>query len=102
MSLVGALAGVAFYLFSATLLERRTARIASLFFIFNPFLLVHSIVPYQEILMLLLLCLGLYCMLRPGLRRVLRLKPPQNQASPLGQRGTSGGWRKFELTGTSP
>jgi hypothetical protein len=67
MSLVGALAGMAFYLFSATLLERRTARLASLFFIFNPFLLVHSIVPYQEILMLLLLCLGLYCILRPAL-----------------------------------
>jgi hypothetical protein len=48
------------------LLDRPTARLASLFFIFNPFLLVHSIVPYQEILMLLFLCLGLYCMLRPG------------------------------------
>jgi hypothetical protein len=64
MSLVGALAGVAFYLFSATLLDRPTARLASLFFIFNPFLLVHSIVPYQEILMLLFLCLGLHCLLR--------------------------------------
>jgi hypothetical protein len=66
MSLVGALAGVAFYLFSAMLLDRPNARLASLFFIFNPFLLVHSIVPYQEILMLLFLCLGLHCMLRPG------------------------------------
>jgi hypothetical protein len=66
MSLVGALAGVAFYLFSATLLDRTTARLASLFFVFNPFLLVHSIVPYQEILMLLFLCLGLHCMLRSG------------------------------------
>jgi len=64
MSLVGALAGVAFYLFSATLLDRTTARLANLFFIFNPFLLVHSIVPYQEILMLLFLCLGLHCLLR--------------------------------------
>jgi hypothetical protein len=64
MSLVGALAGAAFYLFSATLLDRPTARLASLFFIFNPFLLVHSIVPYQEILMLLFLCLGLHCLLR--------------------------------------
>ena len=63
MSLVGAVTGMAFYLFSATLLDRSTARLATLFFIFNPFLLVHSIVPYQEILMLLFLCLGLYCML---------------------------------------
>lgn len=68
MSLVGALAGAAFYLFSATLLDRPTARLASLFFVFNPFLLVHSIVPYQEILMLLALCLGLYFLLRPDLR----------------------------------
>ena len=60
MSLIGALAGAAFYLFSVTLLGRRKARLASVFFVFNPFLLVHSIVPYQEILMLLLLCLGLY------------------------------------------
>ncbi len=58
MSLIGALAGVAFYLLSATLVDRPTARFASVFFVFNPFLLVHSIVPYQEILMLLFLCLG--------------------------------------------
>ena len=63
MSLIGALAGVAFFLLSATLVDRSTARLASLFFVFNPFLLVHSIVPYQEILMLLFLCLGLYCLL---------------------------------------
>jgi len=68
MSLIGALAGVAFYLFSAALLDRPTARLASLFFVSNPFLLVHSIVPYQEILMLLALCLGLYFLLRPDLR----------------------------------
>jgi len=66
MSFIGALAGVAFDLFSTTLLDRPTARLAGLFFVFSPFLLVHSIVPYQEILMLLFLCLGLYCMLRPG------------------------------------
>ena len=64
MSMIGALAGAAFYLLSDTLLDRPTAKLASLFFIFNPFLLVHSIVPYQEIVMLLFLCLGLYCMLR--------------------------------------
>ena len=64
MSVIGALAGAAFYLLSDSLLDRPTARLASLFFIFNPFLLVHSIVPYQEILMLLFLCLGLYCILQ--------------------------------------
>jgi len=37
MSLVGALAGVAFYLFSATLLDRTTARLASLFFVLRLF-----------------------------------------------------------------
>ena len=65
MSLIGALAGVAFYLLSATLVDRPAARFASVFFVFSPFLLVHSIVPYQEILMLLFLCLGLHCTLRP-------------------------------------
>jgi hypothetical protein len=64
MSMIGALSGVAFYLLSGSLLDRPAARLASLFFVFNPFLLVHSIVPYQEILMLLFLCLGLYCMLQ--------------------------------------
>lgn len=64
MSLIGAFAGAAFYLFSTTLLDRPAARLASLFFVFCPFLLVHSIVPYQEILMLLFLCLGLYWMLK--------------------------------------
>ena len=63
MSMIGALSGAAFYLLSGSLLDRPTARLASLFFVFNPFLLVHSIVPYQEILMLLFLCLGLYCVL---------------------------------------
>lgn len=66
MGTLGALAGAAFYLLSATLLDRPVARLASLFFVFNPFLLVHSIVPYQEILMLLLLCLGLSCLLHPA------------------------------------
>ena len=71
MSLIGALAGTAFYLLSATLLDRPTARLACLFFVFNPFLLVHSIVPYQEILMLLALFLGLYFLLRPDLQESL-------------------------------
>src|SRR5262245_50460235 len=63
MSLVGAMAGAAFYLLSDVLLDRSAARFATLFFVFNPFLLVHSIVPYQEILMLLTVCLGLYFLL---------------------------------------
>ena len=63
MSFIGALAGLAFFLLSARLADRSTAWFASLFFVFNPFLLVHSIVPYQEILMLLFLSLGLYCLL---------------------------------------
>ena len=67
MSMIGALSGAAFYLLSDSLLDRPTARLASLFFVFNPFLLVHSIVPYQEILMLLFLCLGLYCMMPTGI-----------------------------------
>ncbi len=69
MSILGATAGAVFYLFSTTWLERPVARLASLFFIFSPFLLVHSIVPYQEILMVLTLCSGLYFLLRPDLRR---------------------------------
>lgn len=68
MGALGAMAGAAFYLLSATLLDRSVARLATLFFVFNPFLLVHSIVPYQEILMLLLLCLGLSCLLPPARR----------------------------------
>jgi hypothetical protein len=64
MSLLGALAGVAFYLLSCTLWGRWVGFASSLFFVFNPLLLVHSIVPYQEILMLLTLCLGLYYLFR--------------------------------------
>jgi hypothetical protein len=71
MSLIGALAGTAYYLLSAILLDRPTARLACLFFVFNPFLLVHSTVPYQEILMLLALFLALYFLLRPDLRESL-------------------------------
>jgi hypothetical protein len=63
MSLLGAFAGVAFYLLSCTLWGSWVGFASSLFFVFNPFLLVHSIVPYQEILMLLTLCLGLYYLL---------------------------------------
>lgn len=64
MSLLGAFAGVAFYLLSCTLWGSRVGFAASLFFVINPLLLVHSIVPYQEILMLLTLCLGLHYLFR--------------------------------------
>ena len=94
MSFVGALAGVAFFLLSARLVDRSTARFASLFFVLNPFLLVHSIVPYQEILMLLFLCLGLYCLLSSRQQWNSRRTPRKSRASPLGQGGTSGGWRR--------
>jgi hypothetical protein len=59
MAAVGGLAGVAFYWLSSLLWGREVGLLCTLFFIFNPFILVHSLVPYQEILMLLLLCLGL-------------------------------------------
>ena len=84
MSFIGALAGLAFCLLSARLVDRSTARFASLFFVFNPFLLVHSIVPYQEILMLLFLCLGLYCLLQPPTR------PPFDKGRLQGGWGRSG------------
>jgi hypothetical protein len=60
VSLIGAGAGVGFYLMSSRLLTRRAALIAALFFLTNPFLLEISIVPYQEILMLGALCFAAY------------------------------------------
>jgi hypothetical protein len=59
MAVVGGLAGVAFCWLSSLLWGREVGLLGTLFFIFNPFILVHSLVPYQEILMLLLLCFGL-------------------------------------------
>lgn len=59
MALIGSLAGVAFYWLSSVLWGRDAARLCALFFILNPFILVHSLVPYQEVLVLLLLCGGL-------------------------------------------
>jgi len=98
MSLFGALAGTAFYLLSATLLDRLAARLASLFFVFSPFLIVHSIVPYQEILMLLTLCLGLHFLLSPDLPGSL---PGYVSAgiytSPGGDRQRSIGWASLLL-----
>ncbi len=51
ISVIGAMARSRFSSAFRTLVDSATARVASLFFIFNPFLIVHSIVPYQEILM---------------------------------------------------
>jgi hypothetical protein len=59
MVLLGGLAGVGFYWLSSLLWGSEAAGFCALFFIFNPFILVHSLVPYQEILMVLMLCLGI-------------------------------------------
>jgi hypothetical protein len=59
MVLIGSLAGIAFYWLSSRLWGREVGLLCALFFVCNPFILVHSLVPYQEILMLLMLCSGL-------------------------------------------
>jgi hypothetical protein len=59
MAVVGGLAGISFFWLSSRLWGREVGLLSGLFFISNPFLLVHSLVPYQEILMLLLLSAGL-------------------------------------------
>lgn len=81
MAVIGATAGLGFYWVIADLLGEKWALPAALLFITNPFLLVLSTVPYQEILMLagLLLafhffyrekwlaaslCLGIACLTR--------------------------------------
>lgn len=64
MSLIGAVAGCGLYLLTMKLFDRNVARIAALLFIVNPFILVNSIVPYQEILMLALLFLAGYFLIR--------------------------------------
>ena len=99
MSLIGALAGVAFFLLSATLVDQSTARLASLFFVFNPFLLVHSIVPYQEILMLLFLCLGVYCLLSS--RRQWNCSSHTSEESSVPP-GTRGGFREVGEEAETP
>ena len=52
MGLIGAAAGVGFYLLAAHFVDRKRAFLAALLFVSNPFLLALSTVPYQEILML--------------------------------------------------
>ena len=73
MAAVGGLAGVAFYWLSSLLWGREIGLLCTLFFLCNPFILVHSLVPYQEILMLLLLCLGLAFLFESDCRRNLML-----------------------------
>jgi hypothetical protein len=81
MALIGALAGVGFFLLAAHFIDRTPAFLAALLFVSNPFLLPLSTVPYQEILMLAAvlfafhfflsgqlaaasLCLGVACLTR--------------------------------------
>jgi hypothetical protein len=60
MVLLGSMAGAAFYGLSSTLWGREAGFVCALLFVTNPLVIVHSLVPYQEILMVLLLCLGLW------------------------------------------
>ncbi|HEY2931596.1 MAG TPA: hypothetical protein VGK99_07595 [Acidobacteriota bacterium] len=60
VSVIGALAGVFFYLLSRELLPPPAAAIAAILFVCNPYLLHFSIVPYQEMAMLLFLLAGVY------------------------------------------
>jgi len=81
MAAVGAAAGTGFYLLMSNLAPRSLSLDASLLFVSNPFLLMYSVVPYQEILMvagllfafhfafierwtLASLCLGAACLTR--------------------------------------
>ncbi len=66
MVIVGAFAGVTFYALSSLLWGKEVGFLSALFFSVNPFLIIHSLVPYQEILMLLLLCGGLTCLFGPA------------------------------------
>ena len=52
MAVIGAVAGLGFYRLAAALLGPTPGFFAALLFVSNPFLLAHSIVPYQEIVML--------------------------------------------------
>ena len=60
VSAMGALAGVFFYLLSRELMRPPAATAATVLFVCNPYLLHFSIVPYQEIAMLLFLLAGVY------------------------------------------
>ena len=60
MAVLGALAGLGFYLLLTKLMKQTSAFGAALFFVVSPFLNELSIVPYQEILMLGALCFAAY------------------------------------------
>ena len=60
MTLIGASAGLGFYLMTKELLGPNAAFYTALIFVTNPFVLAYSIVPYQEILMLGGLFFGFY------------------------------------------
>lgn len=64
MAVLGALAGLGFYLLLTKLMEQTSAFGAALFFVVSPFLNELSIVPYQEILMLGALCFAAYFYLK--------------------------------------
>lgn len=60
MALIGAAAGVGFYLLAAHFVDRARASWAALLLTTNPFLIELSIVPYQEVLMLAALCFAFH------------------------------------------
>ena len=64
MALIGSVAGCGIYLLVTKLFDRNVARLSALLFSVNPFILVNSIVPYQEVLMLSLLFFAGYFLIR--------------------------------------
>lgn len=52
MILIGSIGCCGIYLMTTRLFDRTVARLAAILFVTNPFILVYSIVPYQEILMI--------------------------------------------------
>lgn len=64
MILIGTAGGCGIYLLTSKLFDRTVARLAAILFITNPFLLVYSIVPYQEMLMVSLVLLAAYFFMR--------------------------------------
>jgi len=60
MAVIGAAAGLGFYLLAKSLINPKAALCAALFFVTNPFVNEISIVPFQEILMLGTLCFATY------------------------------------------
>lgn len=70
MTIIGAAAGCGIYLLAMKLFDRNVARLTALLFTINPFILVHSIMPYQEILMLASLFLAGYFLIRDKISRL--------------------------------